>query len=70
VFSLKGKKFGDQPQIEVNGTVITPPFGFSSQSPKKISVNGQATELHLQTGPNRIRIISNGLRSNLLVIEM
>ncbi|MGA9768070.1 MAG: NF038122 family metalloprotease [Blastocatellia bacterium] len=70
VFSLKGKKFGEQPQIEVNGTVITPPFGFDNQSPKKISVSGQAAQLHLQSGPNRIRIISDGLRSNLLVIEM
>ncbi len=69
-FNLKGKKFGDQPQIEVNGTVITPPFGFSNLSPKKVSMTGEAADLHLQTGPNRIRVISNGLRSNLVVIEM
>jgi hypothetical protein len=70
VLSLKGKKFGDQPQVEVNGTILTPPSGFSKQSPKKVSMSGQAAELHLQGGPNRIRVISNGLRSNLLVIEM
>jgi hypothetical protein len=70
LLSLKGKKFGDQPQVEVNGTVLTPPLGFSSQSSKKVSIGGQAAELHLQSGPNRIRVISNGLRSNLLVIEM
>ena len=70
VLSLKGKKFGDQPQVEVNGTVLTPPFGFSNQSSKKVSMSGQAADLHLQSGPNRIRVISNGLRSNLLVIEM
>lgn len=70
ILSLKGKKFGDQPQIEINGTIITPPFGFSNISPKKIAIGGQAADLHLQTGPNRIRVISNGLRSNLLVIEM
>jgi hypothetical protein len=70
VLSLKGKKFGDQLQVEVNGRVLTPPFGFSNQSPKKVSMSGQAAELHLQSGPNRIRIISNGLRSNLLVIEI
>src|SRR5262249_37413492 len=69
-FSLKGKKFGDQPQIEVNGTVITPPFGFSNLTPKKVSMNGEAAALQLQPGPNRIRVISNGLRSNLLVIDM
>ena len=69
-FSAKGKKFGDQPQIEVNGTIITPPSGFASVSPKKVSVSGQAADLNLKTGPNRIRIISNGLRSNLLVVDM
>lgn len=70
VLNLKGKKFGDQLQIEVNGTIITPPFGFNNQSSKKISLEGDAAELNLQSGPNRIRVISNGLRSNLLVIEM
>jgi hypothetical protein len=69
-FSVKGKKFGEQPQIEVNGTVITPPSGFSSVSPKKVAVSGQAAELNLKQGPNRIRVISNGLRSNLLVLDM
>jgi hypothetical protein len=69
-FSVKGKRFGDQPQIEVNGTIITPPSGFSNVSPKKVSVSGLAADLNLKTGPNRIRIISNGLRSNLLVVDM
>jgi hypothetical protein len=69
-FSAKGKRFGDQPQIEVNGTIITPPSGFNNVSPKKVSVSGQAADLNLKTGPNRIRIISNGLRSNLLVVDM
>jgi hypothetical protein len=70
MLSVKGKKFGEQPQIEVNGTVITPPSGFDSLSPKKVSVSGQAAALNLKTGPNRIRIISNGRRSNLLVLDM
>lgn len=70
LFSLKGKKFGDQPQVEVNGIILTPPSGVNNQSSRKISISGQAADLHLQSGPNRIRIISNGLRSNLLVIDM
>lgn len=70
VFTLKGKKFGDQLQVEVNGTILTQPLGVSNQSSKKISISGQAAELHLQSGPNRIRVTSNGLRSNLLVIDM
>ncbi|HKP86936.1 MAG TPA: NF038122 family metalloprotease, partial [Blastocatellia bacterium] len=46
VLSVKGKKFGDQPQVEVNGTILTLPFGFSNQSPKKVSIRGQASDLH------------------------
>jgi hypothetical protein len=68
--SIKGKKFGDQPQIEVNGVVLTPPSGFDNVSPKKVAVSGQAADLHLKTGANRIRVISDGLRSNLLVVDM
>ncbi|HJQ25429.1 MAG TPA: NF038122 family metalloprotease [Blastocatellia bacterium] len=68
--NVKGKKFGEQPQIEVNGTVITPPLGFDNVTPKRVAVSGQADSLNLKPGANRIRIISNGLRSNLLVIDM
>jgi hypothetical protein len=68
--SVKGKKLGEQPQIEVNGAVITPPLGFDNVTPKRVAVSGQAAALNLKTGANRIRVISNGLRSNLLVIDM
>ncbi|HKP14056.1 MAG TPA: NF038122 family metalloprotease, partial [Blastocatellia bacterium] len=68
--SVKGKKLGDQPQIEVNGVVITPPLGFDNLSPKKVAVSGQTSQLNLKAGANRIRLISNGLRSNLLVLDM
>jgi hypothetical protein len=68
--SVKGKKFGDQPQIEVNGVLVTPALGYDNVSPKKAAVSGDIDQLHLKTGANRIRIISNGLRSNLLVLDM
>ncbi|MFL6213847.1 MAG: NF038122 family metalloprotease [Blastocatellia bacterium] len=68
--SVKGKKLGDQPQIEVNGVRITPPLGFDNLSPKKVAVSGETGQLNLKTGANRIRVISNGLRSNLLVVDM
>src|SRR6201999_4628091 len=39
VLSAKGKKFAGGSQVEVNGVVVTP-TGFTSVSPKKISVSG------------------------------
>src|SRR5690242_15765784 len=47
--SLKGKKLGDQPQIEVNGVIITPPLGFDNVSPKKVAVSGETSQLNLKT---------------------
>lgn len=70
VLTVKGKRFGDQPQIEINGVIINPPAGFDSQSQKKLSLEGQPNSLNLRSGPNRIRILSEGRHSNILVIEM
>src|SRR5204862_2248602 len=58
--SLKGKKLGEQPQIEVNGAVITPPLGFDNVTPKRVTVSGQADALKFKTVAKLIRVISNG----------
>jgi hypothetical protein len=56
-------------QLEVNGLVVAPPLAIE-KSGKKLTVRGQAAELNLRAGSNRIRVLSNGLSSNLVVIEM
>jgi hypothetical protein len=69
--TIKGKKMTDQLGVEINGVVITPASGFDSSSAgKRVSVEAPSTSLNLQAGPNRIRVVSNGLRSNLIVMDM
>ena len=70
LLTIKGKRFGEQPLIEVNGTIITPPTGFNAQSSKKLSLEGQPNSLNLRSGPNRVRVLADGRHSNIIVIEM
>jgi hypothetical protein len=65
---IKGKRLGPQPEVEVNGELILSPFG-TSFSTKKVEVEGTTTELNIRTGDNRVRVISGGLRSNIVVLE-
>ncbi|HET9530925.1 MAG TPA: NF038122 family metalloprotease [Blastocatellia bacterium] len=67
--TLKGKRMGGNLQVEINGIVVAPPAAIAANG-KKLTVKGQAFELNLQSGANRVRVISNGLRSNLLVITL
>lgn len=70
VLTVKGKRFGDQPQVEINGVILNPPAGFDTQSRKKLALEGQPGSLNLRVGPNRIRILSDGRHSNIMVIDM
>jgi hypothetical protein len=70
LLTIKGKRFGEQPLIEINGTIITPATGFDAQSSKKLSLEGQPNALNLRSGPNRVRILSDGKHSNIFVLEM
>jgi len=67
---IKGKRLGSDLQVEVNGFVAT-----SSAAPnvnvskKRVTVEAPPQNLNLRTGANRIRVIANGLRSNLIVMN-
>lgn len=65
---VRGKRFVEPLQIEINGVVVVPPLA-AVGSKKKLEVVGSAAGLNLQTGSNRVRVMSNGLRSNILVID-
>ena len=66
---LKGKKMKGNLQVEVNGQVLPSSIAISVNSGgKKLTVVGTASDLNLQAGPNRIRVISDGARSNLEVV--
>lgn len=67
---LKGKKFTADIQIEVNGMVVAPPANANLLSAKKVSVTATRAALNLRDGPNRVRVISGGLRSSLLVATL
>ena len=68
--NIKGKKFGSDLRIEVNGQTVAPTsvIGIGG-SAKKLVIEADSALLNLRTGPNRLRVISNGLRSNLLVMD-
>jgi hypothetical protein len=65
---IKGKRAGSNPEIEINGVVVAPDS--LSVSGKKVRVGGDAATLNLSGGPNRVRIINGGLRSNILVLDL
>jgi hypothetical protein len=67
--TVKGKQMKGDLQLEVNGLIVAPPAAVEA-SGKKLTIRGQAAELNLRDGANRIRVLSNGLRSNLVVIEL
>jgi hypothetical protein len=67
---IKGKKFGTVHQVEVNGLIVAPSGSVVvGGSSKKLVVEADSFLLNLLDGPNRVRVISDGKRSNLLVME-
>ena len=55
--------------IEINGTLLPASTGIEGTgSGKKLTVRGSSAELNLRSGPNRVRLITDGKRSNLLVV--
>jgi hypothetical protein len=67
---IRGKRFTDGLQVEINGVMVAPPAGVRVASAKKLIVTAPSASLNLRSGANRIRLISGGLRSNLLVASL
>lgn len=68
---VKGKRMAGNIQVEVNGVIVSPPATAGlAASGKKLTITAPSAELNLRTGPNRIRLISGGLRSSLLVATL
>ena len=65
---VKGKRMASDIKVEVNGVLVSPPATVVvAASGKKLSITAPSVALQLRPGPNRIRLISGGLRSSLLV---
>ncbi|HWP43980.1 MAG TPA: hypothetical protein VNO14_12130, partial [Blastocatellia bacterium] len=67
--TAKVKQMKGDVQVEINGLIVAPPASFEVKG-KKLTMRGQAEHLNLRMGANRIRVICNGLRSNLFVMEL
>ena len=71
VLKIKGKRMTGQLQIEINGQVLPASVGIKANSSgKKLTIEGSNTALNLRAGPNRVRVINDGLRSNLGVLTL
>jgi hypothetical protein len=68
---VKGAGFTGQLQLEINGVVVAPPIKIKVKGGgSKLKIAGSGPDLNLKNGPNRLRIINNGLNSNILVLTL
>jgi hypothetical protein len=70
VLKIKGKKMRGTLQVEINGQVVPASIPIKVNSGgKKMTIEGLSDVLNLHVGPNRIRVSSDGARSNLMVLN-
>lgn len=68
---VKGKRMAGDLQVEVNGVIVSPPASVSAAATgKKLTITAPVAALNLRAGSNRVRVISGGLRSNLIVATL
>jgi hypothetical protein len=68
---IRGKRLTADAQVEINGVMVAPPAGVNViPNGKKLTIFASSAALNLRTGSNRIRVISGGLRSSLLVAAL
>jgi len=68
---VKGKRMTSDSQVEVNGVIVAPPAGVNvPASGKKLTITAPSASLNLHAGSNRVRVISGGLRSSLLIATL
>lgn len=68
ILKIKGKRLTEQLSLEVNGELVALPN--VRVTGKKAVIEATASELRFSTGPNRVRIVSDGLRSNAAVLVL
>jgi hypothetical protein len=68
VLKITGSRFTGQLQLEINGVLygstVTP-----NRTGTKIKVNASASALGLRAGQNRVRVIADGLHSNISIVK-
>ena len=66
---IKGSSFSNGMQLEVNGILVAPPLVAKNKGGVKLKITAKVKSLNLQTGPNRIQLISGSLKSNIFVFS-
>jgi kumamolisin len=70
VLQLVGGTFEGSLQLQVNGVQVAPPAKIKIKGGgSKLKIAASDKSLNLNSGPNRIRMIDNGLRSNIFVFS-
>jgi hypothetical protein len=70
VLTLKGIGFDTFMKIEVNGQLVTPAKIKIKGGGVKAVIVGSKTQLNLRNGANRVKVITVGFRSNILVLSL
>ncbi len=69
--TIKVGPFGGALQLEINGVVVAPPLRIKIKGGgAKLKIGGSQSELNLRSGANRVRLLSNGLRSSIFVLTI
>src|ERR1700733_12032605 len=68
---IEGFGFFEPTQLEVNGVIVGPPAPVKIKaSGTKLKIAASAAALGLNSGPNRVRVLVNGLNSNIFVLTL
>jgi hypothetical protein len=70
VLQIKGKRLTPSLSLEVNGEVVAISNLTAKGSGKKAQVAATAADLRLSSGPNRVRVIGDGGRSNAMILTL
>jgi hypothetical protein len=69
--TFKGKDITGNLQLEINFETVAPPLKVkSSANGKKATVKAKPDQLNLQPGSNQVRLIRDGLRSNVALLNL
>ena len=69
VLLIVGGPFSGSVQLFVNDVQVAPPAKIKIKGSSKLKISGSSKSLNLNSGPNRIRVLDNGLRSNIVVFN-
>src|SRR5262249_22438884 len=71
VMIIKGDGFTGNLQLEINGMIVAPPPKIKLKGRgTKLKIAGSGSDLNLKNGPNRLRMLNDGLHSNILVLTL